>query len=52
MVPAPLRVVLDADDLFPFTVRDTQLRTAALGMVQVHWSEEILALLFGERDRV
>ncbi len=43
MVPAPFRVVLDANVLFPFTVRDTLLRAAALGMYQVHWSEEILA---------
>lgn len=42
MVPAPFRVVLDANVLFPFTVRDTLLRAAALGMYQVHWSEEIL----------
>ena len=43
MVQAPFRVVLDANVLFPFTVRDTLLRAAALGMFQVHWSEEILA---------
>jgi predicted nucleic acid-binding protein len=43
MVPAPFRVVLDANVLFPFAVRDTLLRAAALGMYQVHWSEEILA---------
>jgi predicted nucleic acid-binding protein len=42
MVPAPFRVVLDANVLFPFTVRDTLLRAAAMGMFQVHWSEEIL----------
>ncbi len=42
MVPAPFRVVLDANVLFPFAVRDTRLRAAALGMYQVHWSEEIL----------
>lgn len=42
MVPVPLRVVLDANVLFPFTVRDTLLRGAAHGMYQVHWSEEIL----------
>ncbi len=42
MVPAPFRVVLDANVLFPFTVRDTLLRAAALGLYQVHWSEEIL----------
>ena len=43
MVPAPFRVVLDANVLFPFTVRDTLLRAAAMGRFQVHWSEEILA---------
>lgn len=41
MVPAPFRVVLDANVLFPFTVRDTLLRAAALGMYQVHWSEQL-----------
>ncbi|MCB9761265.1 MAG: PIN domain-containing protein [Alphaproteobacteria bacterium] len=43
MFPAPFRVVLDANVLFPFTVRDTLLRAAAMGMFQVYWSEEILA---------
>ncbi len=43
MYPAPFRVVLDANVLFPFTVRDTLLRCAAAGMLQVHWSEEILS---------
>lgn len=43
MVPAPFLVVLDANVLFPFTVRDTLLRAAALGMFQAKWSEEILA---------
>lgn len=42
MDPAPFCVVLDANVLFPFTVRDTLLRAAALGMFQVYWSEEIL----------
>ena len=42
MVPAPFRVVLDANVLFPFTLRDTLLRAAAMGMYQVYWSEEIL----------
>ena len=42
MVPSPFRVVLDANVLFPFTLRDTLLRAAAVGMYQVHWSEEIL----------
>lgn len=42
MYPTPFRVVLDANVLFPFTVRDTLLRAAAAGMFQAHWSEEIL----------
>jgi predicted nucleic acid-binding protein len=42
MVPTPFRVVLDANVLFPFGVRDTLLRAAAIGMFQVYWSEEIL----------
>ncbi|MCA9530355.1 MAG: hypothetical protein KC543_09480 [Myxococcales bacterium] len=37
-----MRVVLDADARFPFTLRDALLRAAALGMYQVHWSAEIL----------
>ncbi|HHH29989.1 MAG TPA: PIN domain-containing protein [Polyangiaceae bacterium] len=43
MVPASFRVILDANVLFPFTVRDTLLRAAAMGMYEAHWSEEILA---------
>lgn len=42
MLAEPLRVVLDANVLFPFTLRDTLLRAAALGLYQVYWSEEIL----------
>ena len=42
MVPAPFRVVVDANVLYPFTLRDTLLRAAALGMFQVYWSQEIL----------
>ena len=42
MVPTPFRVVLDANVLFPFTLRDTLLRSAAAGLYQVYWSEEIL----------
>ncbi len=37
-----LRVVLDANVLFPFTLRDTLLRAAAVGFFQVYWSEQIL----------
>ena len=42
MVQEPVRVVLDANVLFPFTLRDTLLRAAVLGLFQVYWSEEIL----------
>lgn len=42
MVPAPFRVVLDANVLFPFSLRDTLLRAAAAGYYQIYWSEEIL----------
>lgn len=42
MIVAPIRVVLDANVLFPFTLRDTLLRAAAKGYFQVYWSEEIL----------
>lgn len=42
MVPAPFIVILDANVLFPFTLRDTLLRAAAAGPYQVRWSAEIL----------
>ena len=42
MEQPPLRVVLDANVLYPFTLRDTLLRAAALGMFHAAWSEEIL----------
>ena len=42
MVSAPFIVVLDADVLFPFTLRDTLLRAAAAGFYQVRWSAQIL----------
>ncbi|MFC1708035.1 PIN domain-containing protein [Planctomycetota bacterium] len=42
MDPAYLKVVLDANVLFPFTLRDTLLRAAADGYFQVYWSDEIL----------
>lgn len=42
MVPAPFKVVLDANVLYPFTLRDTLLRAAARGSYQVHGSEQIL----------
>jgi predicted nucleic acid-binding protein len=42
MVPAPFVVVLDANVLFPFTLRDTLLRAAAAGFYQLRWSSKIL----------
>jgi predicted nucleic acid-binding protein len=42
MLPAPFRVVLDANVLFPFSLRDTLLRAAAAGYYQIYWSEQIL----------
>ena len=42
MVPAPFVVVLDANVLFPFTLRDTLLRAAAAGLYQLRWSATIL----------
>lgn len=42
MNPATLRVVLDANVLFPFSLRDTFLRAASAGLFQVYWSADIL----------
>ncbi|MEQ8978737.1 MAG: PIN domain-containing protein [Deltaproteobacteria bacterium] len=42
LLPAPFKVVLDANVLFPFTLRDTLLRAAAEGFFQVYWSDRIL----------
>jgi predicted nucleic acid-binding protein len=42
MVPAPFRVLLDANVLFPFTLRDTLLRAAEAGFFQLYWSAQIL----------
>jgi len=42
MTSSPLRVVLDANVLYPFTLRDTLLRVAAKGYYQLYWSEQIL----------
>ena len=42
MVPAPFIVVLDANVLFPFVLRDTLLRAAADGFYQLRWSAHIL----------
>lgn len=42
MLTAPFRVVLDANVLYPFTLRDTLLRASAKGLFQAYWSAEIL----------
>ena len=42
MIVAPFKVVLDANVLFPFSLRDTLLRAAAEGFFQLYWSDEIL----------
>jgi predicted nucleic acid-binding protein len=42
MIPAPFKVVLDACVLYPFTVRDVLLQSAAQGFYQVYWSGMIL----------
>jgi hypothetical protein len=42
MFPAPFIVVVDANVLFPLTLRDTVLRAAAADFYQLRWSAEIL----------
>lgn len=42
MLVAPFRVLLDANVLYPFSLRDTLLRAAADGFYQLFWSEQIL----------
>jgi predicted nucleic acid-binding protein len=42
MIVAQFRVLLDANVLYPFSLRDTLLRAAAEGLFQVYWSEQIL----------
>lgn len=42
MGPAPFVVVVDANVLFPLTLRDTVLRAAAADFYQLRWSREIL----------
>ena len=42
MITAPFKVVLDANVLYPFSLRDTLLRAAAAALFQVYWSDEIL----------
>jgi hypothetical protein len=39
MVPAPFIVLLDANVLFRFSLRDTLLRAAAAGFYQVRWAD-------------
>lgn len=42
MLPAPFPVVLDANVLYSFILRDTVLRAAELGLCEPYWSAEIL----------
>lgn len=42
MLRAPFKVVLDANVLYPFTLRDTLLRAAEGEFYQLYWSAEIL----------
>lgn len=42
MFPAPFVAIVDANLLYPFTLRDTVLRAAAAGFFQLRWSKEIL----------
>src|SRR5450432_2676172 len=42
MGPAPFIVVVDANVLYPLTLRDTVLRAAAAGLYQLRWSKDIL----------
>jgi predicted nucleic acid-binding protein len=42
MITAPFKVVLDANVLYPFSLRDTLLRAAAAALFQIYWSDEIL----------
>jgi predicted nucleic acid-binding protein len=42
MGPAPFIVVVDANVLYPLTLRDTVLRAAAAGFYQLRWSKDIL----------
>jgi predicted nucleic acid-binding protein len=40
--PASFPVVLNANVLIPLSIRDTLLRAANEGLIQIYWSEEIL----------
>ncbi|MFL5354230.1 PIN domain-containing protein [Archangium sp.] len=50
MFPAIFRVFLDTNVLFPSALRDTLLRAAETGLVQVYWSADVLLEL--ERNLV
>jgi len=41
MIPVPFKVVLDANVLFPFSLRDTLLRAASECLFQLFWSDQI-----------
>lgn len=42
MIHAPFKVVLDANVLYPFSLRDTLLREESEGFFQLYWSDQIL----------
>lgn len=50
MVPAPFIVVVDANVLFPLTLRDTVLRAAAADFHQLRWSKLDAHAMLGERN--
>ncbi len=41
MIPARFEVLLDANVLYPFSSRDTLLRSAETRLFQVYWSDQI-----------
>jgi predicted nucleic acid-binding protein len=51
MIPAPFKVVLDANVLYPAPIRDTMLRAAAKGLFQPCWSSQILDEAIGALRR-
>jgi len=42
MFIAPFRVLLDANVLYPFSLRDTLLRAARAGFYQLYWTDDVL----------
>src|SRR2546421_12483155 len=42
MLPAPFQVLLAANVLYPFSLRDTLLRAASEGLFHLYWSDQIL----------